>query len=74
MSGCSVWWAYRPDDVKQGWRPSFSRWIGVQSGYFQRVGALKVVPWQVVEKIATKRWPELEPVLKLRGAGSLRQG
>lgn len=68
VSGGSVWWAYAPSDVG-GWRPEFAKLVGLQSSYFRSSGLLKFTPWQFIEWLLAREYPDIAPALRLRGAG-----
>jgi hypothetical protein len=71
MSGGSVWWTYSPDDIANGWDPTYARFVGIQSAYFCKSGLLKVIPWRYMQSIIIKIKPGWERALKLRSSGRL---
>jgi len=68
ISGCSVW-KLSDGPLKNDWNPSEARIVAVQTGIFQKAGAIKATQWRHVIPVLMQLVPELRPGLNLQLPG-----
>jgi hypothetical protein len=71
MSGCSVWRVGRTTEPPSSWGNYPSQIVGVQTGVYSDVGAIKATRWNAVTSLLYKAYPDLRSAIDLyRGARS----